>query len=161
MHCPGQFLLALTDNGQMAERIEKVYDRIRQELQKNPALGSRDLYEQAQQLDKSIGEDTLQQFHARYVLPVKREQSGKKGGRTRGAKKAGRKPKTVTAATAPKAASQRRNGKAGRGGTDRDQVRAVLMQFAQDFSAAETKSEIVGVMSRIDEYVDEIAGRTA
>lgn len=144
----------------MAERIEKVYDRVRQELQKNPTLGSRDLYEQAQQLDQSISEDTLQQFHARYVLPVKREQSGKKGGRTRGAKK-GRKPKTVTARTASKGAGQRRNGKNGvHGGADRDQVRAVLMQFAQDFSAAETKSEIVGVMSRIDQYVDEIAGRT-
>ena len=145
----------------MAERIEKVYQRIREELQKNPALGSRDLYEQAQQLDKSISQDTLQQFHARYVLPVKREQSGKKGGRTRGSRAAKRKPKTVIAETTGKAGSARRNGKKSlHAATGRDQIRAVLMQFAQDFSAAETKSEIVGVMSRIDQYVDEIAGRS-
>ena len=39
----------------------------------------------------------------------------------------------------------------------RDNARAVLLQFAQDFSAAETKSEIVKVMSRLDEYVDRLS----
>lgn len=139
----------------MAERNEKVYERVRQELDKSPGKGSRDLYEMAQQADKSIGEQTLQQFHARYVLPVKREHAARSGGgRARKARR-GRKSK---AAAAKNNSGGKRGSRRRAAASDRDQVRAVLLRFAQDFSAAETKQQIVKVMSRIDDYVDQIAG---
>lgn len=128
----------------MADRNEKVYKRIRQELMKTPDRGSSDLYEVAKGIDSAMGEQTLQQFHARYVLPVKREQAKKRGGSRR------TKPKTV----AKKPVARR----AAKTAIDRDHVRGVLLQFAKDFSAAESKTDIVGVMSRVDEYVDQIAG---
>lgn len=65
---------------QMPERNQKVFDRVRQELAKNTGLGSRDLYEIAKKVDENISGDTLQQFHARYVLPVRREDSRRAGG---------------------------------------------------------------------------------
>ena len=88
----------------MAQRNEKVFDRVRQELANNPNLGSKELYDLAQGVEKSIGQDSLQQFHARYVLPVKRERGGKskvkQGGRA--AQRKGRSKGTSIAAAGPR-----------------------------------------------------------
>lgn len=137
----------------MAERNEKVYQKVRQELMKGKEIGSRELHEMAAGMDKKIGEQSVQQFHARYVLPVKREQAKARGG--------GRRRKKAAPKRSPAAATGSGRSRSGRkaGGAvtnERDQVRTVLLQFAQDFSGAETKSEVVRVMSRMDEYVDEI-----
>ena len=141
----------------MAERNEKVFERVRQELTKNPGLGSRELYDMAQQMEKSVGQQSLQQFHARYVLPIKREQS-KGAGRGRKTRKAAVARTRGATAKAPKTGT--RGPRRGRQqGSERDVVRAVLLKFPQDFSAAETKSEIVKVMSRHDSYVDDITAR--
>ena len=141
----------------MAERNEKVYDRVRQELEKGSKAGSRELYEMAQQVDKSIGQDSLQQFHARYVLPVKRAQARANGG---GKKRGGRKSKAEgkQSTGSRKAGRPRRTArqKAEKAGSDREHIRAVLLQFAQDFSAAENTSDIVRVMARVDDYVEQI-----
>src|SRR5262245_14111878 len=101
----------------MAERNQKVLDRVRQELQKAPELGSRQLYELAKKVDAAIGGDSLQQFHARYVLPYRREQSKKTRAATGEAPaRRGRKPRAAAgAATVAAAAPARRRGrKAGR-----------------------------------------------
>ena len=145
----------------MAERNEKVYERVRAEMEKNPGLGSRELYEMAQQADKTIGQETLQQFHARYVLPVKREQAARAGGGKGRKGRRGRKAKTSGSATTRGAVKRGGARKKAAAAGDRDQVRAVLLRFAQDFSGAETKSQIVKVMSRIDDYVDQITGSAA
>lgn len=140
----------------MAERNEKVYERVRQELGKNPNLGSRELYELAKQSEKSIGQDTLQQFHARYVLPIKRQQASASGGGRRSRKGKARKAKAPTTGGKTTRKTGRR-GKAPEGPTERDQIRTVLLKFAQDLSGAETKSEVVKVMTRLDNYVNDIA----
>ena len=141
----------------MAERNEKVYDRVRQELGKNPNLGSTELYEQAKQMEKSIGQDTLQQFHARYVLPIKRQQASASGGGRRGRKGRTRKSKAPTTGGKTARKPGRRVKSTQNGGSDRDQIRTILLKFAQDLSAAETKSEVVKVMTRLDNYVSDIA----
>lgn len=41
---------------------------------------------------------------------------------------------------------------------DRDRVRAVFLELAQDFAAAESTADIVRVFSRLDEYVDRVVG---
>jgi hypothetical protein len=149
----------------MAERNQKVFERVRQELGDNPDLGSRELYQLAQQVDKTTAQDSLQQFHARYVLPVKRELRGAGGGaketkRTRATSKVKtpRKPASEKAERRPPAR------KAADAATpsappasDRDRVRALLLQFAQELTDAESRSSLVKVLGRVDSYVDRIA----
>lgn len=141
----------------MAQRNDQVLDRVRKELTDKPDLGSRELFTMAQEMDETIGEQSMQQFHARYVLPIKREQSRARGG---GASKRGGKPKRARrAAAAAKPASGEVGSKRARStaeSSDRDRVRGVLLEFARDFAGAESRSDIVKVLSRVDEYVDRI-----
>ena len=142
----------------MAQRNDQVLDRVRKELTDKPDLGSRELFAMAQEMDESIGEQTMQQFHARYVLPIKREQSRARGG---GAAKRGAKRKRAPARAAAKKAGSGERGtrraQSTAGVSDRDRVRGVLLEFARDFAAAESRSDIVTVLSRVDDYVDRIA----
>lgn len=39
---------------------------------------------------------------------------------------------------------------------NRQRARAVLLRFAQEFATAETKPEIIKVMGRLDDYVEQI-----
>jgi hypothetical protein len=159
----------------MAERNEQVLDRVRQELNNNPALGSRDLYDIAMGVDASIAENSLQQFHARYVLPIKRERAAAEGaGGSRSAERPRRSGQRRTKATpearprrraaqttesTPAAASSgepARRRRRRRGGPDREQVRAVFMQFARDFANAESRGDIVQILSDVDRYVNKV-----
>jgi hypothetical protein len=146
----------------MAERNQKVYERIKQELEKNPALGSRDLYELAKGADKAINQDTMQQFHARYFLPARKEiraASGEAPAPRRGRRsrsQAGEKEPRRVARTA----TRRGGGESGESGesSDRDRVRGVLLQFAQELTDAESRSSLVKVLGRVDNFVDRIVG---
>ncbi len=168
----------------MAQRNEKVFERVRQELSENPDLGSRELYEFAQGVDKAISQDTLQQFHARYVLPIKRERSRSGGGGGRGsravestpARRRGRPPAAEREASQQAEQPEQPEQPAGRRGrrksaqtsdqgssgplqgvsASRDQVRSVLLQFAQELTDAESRSSLVQVLGRVDSYVDRI-----
>lgn len=149
----------------MAKRNEQVLDRVRQELNRKPDLGSRDLYEKLQDMDSSIKEGTLQQFHARYVLPIKRERAAQraeaeakpsKRGQPHAAEK--RQPEPAEPRAAPQA--RRKVSAATETGAerpvDREKVRAVFMQFAREFSEAESRTDIVQVLSKVDDYVERV-----
>jgi len=125
----------------MAERNEKVMEKVREELTKDPAMKSKPLYEQMQKLDKSIGDLSVQQFHARYVLPIKREHAPKRP----------RKRKS----TAKGSASRRRSTKQE---AHRKQLRGVFLEFAKDLADAEERGEIVRVMADLESYVDRATG---
>jgi hypothetical protein len=154
----------------MAERNEQVLETVRKELNKNPGRGSKELYEVAIGAEPSIAENTLQQFHARYVLPIKREQAAARDG-SKDKKEADAKA-PAPAADAKPARSRARKQKPGRGradepvkadtpgrrGADRDRVRSLFLQFARDFANAESRGEIVEVLSSVDRYVDQIVG---
>lgn len=165
----------------MAQRNEKVFARVRQELANNPNLGSKELYDLAQGVEKSIGQDSLQQFHARYVLPIKREKGGQrkakatakatpgKGRRKAAAaapsKRAAAKPAeaarpaaaTPSAPAAPRGRKPRRSSSAPASASNRSQVRALLLQFAQELTDADSRSSLVKVLGKVDSYVDRIA----
>ena len=149
----------------MAERNQKVFDRVRQELTKNTNLGSRDLYEIAKKVDDSVNGETLQQFHARYVLPLRREQSGRTGGRSAGAVKKTRRGTRRKASEGARPVKQPRVSKALRSAQsamqERQKARAVLLRFAQDFANAETKSEIIKVMGKLDDYVEQLVSNNS
>jgi hypothetical protein len=142
----------------MAERNEKVLERVRQELGKNPNLGSRELYESAKQADKAVAADSMQQFHARYVLPIKRELRGPSEARSQkgGVKRRKARPGTATTGETPSAPKRRGRQKRGDEPSERDRVRALLLQFAQELTDAESRSSLVQVLGRVDQYVSRI-----
>jgi len=125
----------------MAERNEKVMEKVREELKKDPAMKSKPLYEQMQKVDKSIGDLSVQQFHARYVLPIKRENAPKRPRKRRSSAKGG--------------ASRRRSPKQE---AHRQQLRGVFLEFAKDLADAEERGEIVRVMADLESYVDRATG---
>jgi len=153
----------------MAERNEKIYERVLQELEKNPSLGSKELYGILQGVDRAVSRDSLQQFHARYVLPAKR---GNKPAAAAAAaaeaprrkrRRVGGKDGAAVALAAPAAAAAaapvtRRRRRSSKQEPDRDRIRGLLLQFAQDLTDAESRSTLVQVLSRVDSYVDKIAG---
>lgn len=127
----------------MAETNEKVMKMVRDELKKNPDAENKDLYQKATNVDDSIGELSLRQFHARYPLQVKRQLAQKKGG-TRGKKK-------------KKKSTRTRSKKRSRGsGADREAIRGTLLQFAKDVSSAGDKAEMIDLLTSVDEYVDDV-----
>ncbi|MBA4159694.1 MAG: hypothetical protein H0X65_19790 [Gemmatimonadetes bacterium] len=146
----------------MAERNQQVLDFVRQELEKEPNLPSRPLYDQAQEIDPSIGNLSPNQFQGSYFLPIKRERSAR-------AKKAGEAPasgakrkksstpqRRTGAAPESAAAPESRAQQAGERALDPRQVRNVFLQFARDFAVAESRSEIVEMLSKVDDYVDQV-----
>jgi hypothetical protein len=156
----------------MAERREKVYEFVKQELSKNSEVGSRDLFERAKQLDRAVASDSMQQFHARYFLPARREVNPGGGGGGRAARgrqtaaRARRGRRGAGAATGEAAPpAKQRDGAARRGrkaagsaeGVNRDEVRALLLKFAQELTDAESRSGLVKVLGRVDDYVNRIA----
>lgn len=126
----------------MAERNEQVMDLVTREIERDPNISVDALFEQARAIDPAIGELSLRQFHARYPLPVKRRRS--QGKRARKPPK-GRAP-------ARSAASKKASKPAG--GTPRDELRRIFLDFAGDLARAESRASIVEVLARVDEYVD-------
>lgn len=162
----------------MAARNEQVLELVRQEIAEQPDLGSKALYETARQAYPSLEEDGLKRFHALYVLTAKREraaanrESGKAPPRAKRKSQRGRgksedkaagdgKPKRRRAAapggnTGAGADATTPALQDGASGVNRDHVRGVILQFARDFAAAESRSEIVDVLGKVDEYVDRV-----
>ena len=152
----------------MAERNAQVLELVRAELGQHPEIRSRALYERAQQIDPSVGEGTVQQFHARYVLPVQRERragagsqpAAPAGQRKAGTPKAEAKSPRGTGARRPTDTQETQTSAAKSfttdGASDRERIRSVLLQFAQDMAEAESRSEIVRVLSQLDGYVERI-----
>lgn len=152
----------------MADRNAKVQERIREELGKNPGATTGELQAAAAIVDASVAELSLRQFNAGYVLPLKRRGGPGKGkatptpkatkkttpGRRRGP---GRKAATTTASK-PAVATRPSAPVSPGSSSDRERIRATLMKFAQDFSEAESRAAIVGVLSNLDRYVDRIVG---
>jgi hypothetical protein len=147
----------------MAQRNEQVIEFVRAELRNQPDLGSRALFERAQEIDPSLSSESVQQFHARYVLPVKRErkpgvarkQSQAKSSRAeekpKGARKSSRRDRGAeSAAVAPSGPQQ------GGEAEIREAVRGVFIRFAQEFGSAESRSDIIRVMGDIDKYVEQV-----
>lgn len=144
----------------MAERSEKAQERVREALQQNPDATTQELQEAAQSVEPSIGELSRRQFNAGYVLPLKRTaSSGKRKGRRGGrGKQTGKRQATEAQpdTSAPSRPSRKRGQAAS--SDERDQVRAAMLDFAREFSEAESRSAIVAVLADLDRYVDRIVG---
>ena len=145
----------------MADRSAKVQDRIREELAKNPGATTGELQAAARSIDASVGGLSLRQFNAGYVLPLKRKNAAgsKKPKAAAPVRRKGGRQKQAAAAPKPAGRARRTSpAPAPAPVGDRERARAALLQFAKDFSAAESRPAIVGVLSNLDRYVDQIIG---
>lgn len=127
----------------MAERNPQVMEMVAKELEKDPEARADALFEKAREIDPSIGDLSLRQFHARYPLPLKRKRSAGKGRK--------RRARTRGKAAAPQV---RKSTPARPKGAPRDEVRRVFLEFASDLARAESRASIVDVLAKVDEYVD-------
>jgi hypothetical protein len=137
----------------MAERNQKVLDRVQQELEKDPSISSRQLHEMAQGVDGSLSDLSLRQFNAGYVLPLKRKKGGRRRGAAKGPKSAAR--PAARGGTAKRAASGRGTRATGDAG-QREKVRQALLQLVRDVAKADGKAQLVDVVGNLDPYVERV-----
>lgn len=116
----------------MADTDQKVMAMIEKEIKANPDVKNPELKKKAEKLDGSIGKLSARQFNARYPLQVKRKLNPPKRRRRSG------------------------GGSRKRGGRGRENVRAVLLDFAREVAAADGKAAIVDLIAGVDTYVDRI-----
>jgi hypothetical protein len=157
----------------MEESKEKVQARLREVLDERPDASTDELQDEARQVDPSLGSLSRRQFNAGYVLPVKRERApadrpkpprAARGSKRRGARRG--KKAQAAAAAAPEEGTRRRRGAraaaaaapesgAATGG-ERERVREILLRFARDLTAAESRSQIIDVLAALDSYADDV-----
>jgi hypothetical protein len=141
----------------LAERNEDVMNMVRSELEKDPKAGLESLYARAKAIDSTVGQLSLRQFHARYPLQVKR---GKAQAEGRTPKRPARKKRatrdSAAAESTPTPRARRRSGGEGQE-MDREKLRTLFLEFATEFAAAESRTDIVRVISSVDAYVDRVA----
>lgn len=138
LHFPERIPMSKPE-GAVPRKADKVMDMVRDAIQANPSVGTDELFEKAKKLDKSMGDLTVRQFHARYPLQVKRylaAQNPKK-------KKYPRRKKV----------DEQTNGRP----LDTLKIRNLLLAFAEDVTKAEERHQLVQVIGKVDEYVDRVA----
>lgn len=124
------------------EKKDEIMEMVRQALSDDPDTENSELYARAREIDPSVDELSLRQFHARYPLQVKRQMAQKRGG--------GRRKST----TASRGGGAARGDESGR--VDRESIRSTLLRFARDVSAADGKAEMIDILSSVDDYVDDV-----
>jgi hypothetical protein len=115
----------------MAVVIDRVMNMVRDEIQRRPEISSQELFEKAKKLDRGMRSLSPRQFNATYPLQVRRS-------------------------LAPRRPRARRSAR--RSNTGRDQVRAVLLEFARAVAGAEDPGTLVDVIGNLDSWVDRITG---
>jgi hypothetical protein len=136
----------------MAEKHDQIMEMVTEEIKRDENVSLPALMEKAQEIDPSVKELSSRQFNARYPLQVKRKLSGAKGGRKPGSR---RKKK---AQAQPQTQAPRRRARRGAQATGerREELRKVFFEFAREFADAETKTEIVGVLNKVESYSERV-----
>lgn len=124
----------------MAQSDQQLMTFVEEEMKKDPGISTSDLFEKAKAAMAAARDLTVREFHARYPLQVKRRASLAAGGGKRRRRAPARRSRKASK-PAPLA---------------RDAVRAAMLKFAMDLSAAEARKDLVKVLARVDEYVDEV-----
>jgi hypothetical protein len=146
-------------------RHEDVKHRVRELIGKYPTVRSQQLYDLAVRMHPELEQGGLRSFHARYVLPIKRE-IARAEGRTQQPR--ARKPehpqrRTRRPREVPSPDTDGNAASATRGqdiGETRRRVRAVLMRFSRELVNAESRADLVDVLARVEDVVDEVIGAT-
>jgi len=120
----------------MAESEEKVMRFVEETLEKDPQIETSELFERAKKVDSGVENLSLRQFNARFPLQIKRRKSMADPNRRQRPRRRRRRSQAAAA-------------------EGREAVRQVFLRFASDLSAAEERKELVGVIAKVDNYVDE------
>jgi len=138
------------------QRHEDVVARVRELLGKYPNLGSRQLYDLAIRMHPDLEQAGFRSFHARYVLPLKREK----------ARAEGRLPKPRTPRTVAKRPRKGRSAQlqpelaesAARLDAPqlRSRVRDVMLRLARQVAVAESRADLVDALAGVEDMVEEV-----
>lgn len=144
----------------MAEVDLKVMQMVEKALEKEPGVGSSDLFERVKKKHPGVADLSVRQFHARYPLQVKRRKAASSGsGSTAksGGRRSTRKKAAAEAAPRPPRRSRRKAAAPStEGRSSRDAVRAIILAFATELASAEAKADVVKVLAGTDQYVDQV-----
>lgn len=119
------------------EQREQVMTLVEQAVDEDPDVGSKALQEKIQEEVPAVADLSVQQFHARYPLQVKR----------RRAREREEEEEAAPAKPEPKTPEP--------GDEARARIRDVILGFGREVAAAD-REELVGVFENLDNYVDEI-----
>lgn len=142
-----------------AQKNPDVMEMVRKAIEKDPDVETAALFEKARDMDSSLEDLSLRQFHARYPLQVKRKLSSAK--KKKKQKKAKKKTKKRSGGRGSggggKKGSSASRGAATAGEDGRQAIREGLLRFAKDVAAAEDKADLITVLTSVDDYVDEVS----
>lgn len=139
-------------------------DMVRHELVENPDIPNAELFEKAQRIDPPAMDGVdRRQFNARYPLQVKRRELSHRPKKSKSDGAAVRRRRKKASADGAGAAAGRAIAELPPGAPlsvmrtlAREGVRDVMLRFAQDLANAESRGDLVGVVSSVDQYVDQI-----
>jgi hypothetical protein len=138
-------------------RHEDVVTRVRELLGKYPTLNSKQLFDLAIRMHPDLEATGFRSFHARYVLPLKREQARAEGRvpKRRTEKPTAQRPRksrTSRAAAAGSAAATGRSHVL----QVRARVRDILLRLARQVAIAESRADLVDALAGVEDLVDEV-----
>jgi hypothetical protein len=129
------------------EPIDRVKDMVRRALVTNPSVRNQELFDRAREIAPSVVEGlTLTQFHARFRLPILRNEMAKRPEPAE--RKRRRRPRQPEVAVTS-------------GRSLRLELRDLFVRFAVDLENAQSRSDLVRVVAGIDAYIDEVVRITA
>jgi hypothetical protein len=148
----------------MAQLNEQVLAMVRREIEKDPAVTNDVLREKAASIDRSIRKMNGRQFHGSYRLTAARAVASS-GGRPKKAKTKATRPRRQAGVERVAARDARavvsRSMTAEASSVDRSAIRGALLEFAGEIAKADSKAEMIGVLSSMDRYVDRLVAATA
>lgn len=145
----------------MADVNQKVLALVRPEIEKDPHVPNDVLARKAAAIDRSVRKLSKLQFHGTYRLTAARQLAADGRGPA-GQKRATKLARgSATAATRGTAPARRIASSSANADAARAAVRVALLEFAGEVAQAENTSDVVGVLSTIDRYVDRVVSALA
>lgn len=142
----------------MAHVNQKVLALVRRQIEKDPHVPNDVLAKKAAAIDRSVRKLSKLQFHGTYRLTAARQLAADGRG------PAGRRPARKRAsglATTGNAPTRQAAPSPANADADRAAARAALLEFAGEVAQAESKSDVMRVLSTIDRYVDRVVAAAA
>lgn len=130
----------------VSEKKQQVMEMVEKELDKDPDVTLDALFERALEIDSSLGKLDKRQFHARYPLQVKRRNAPDRPRKPRATRKRRKSSGGDAAGARARRISEQFE--------NRERMRALFLEFASEFAAAESRAEIVSFLGSVDKYVE-------
>jgi len=138
------------------DAVERVRNMVRHSLVVSPNVKNKELFDRAQEIaPEAVQGLTIQQFHAKFRLPVLRNEMGRKTSRpSHSGRRSGAADSENAGASSPRKRTARstRRGRAAAPSGQQTAVREVLVAFAMELEKAESRSDLIRVMGDVDDW---------